>query len=97
MRAIVSIFISSIALVLFFVSYIGFINQNINLNQYPKVSGIVSKKGTILSHHGSDYFYLLLKGSNKKLIVYRSSKHYDDLINKVQVNDSIVVYTKKKH
>jgi len=95
MRTIISIFISLIALVLFFVSYVGFINQNINLNQYSKVNGIVAEKGIELNNHDSDNFFLSLKNSNKKLTVYRFSKKYNDLMKKVKVDDSIVVYTKK--
>lgn len=94
-RAIISIFFSLVSLLLFLASYIGFINQNIDLNRYTKVSGVIAKKGIELSSHGSDNFFLSLKNSNKKLIVYRFSKNYDDLMDKIKVDDSIVVYTQK--
>lgn len=95
MRVIISIVISVIALLFFFVSYIGFINQNINLNKYSKVSGVISEKGMELNNHRPDNFFLSLKDSNKILTVYRFSKKYDDLMDKINVDDTIVVYTKE--
>jgi len=94
-RTLISIFIFLLSLWILFFSYISFTKQNIELNEYSKVSSVVKEKGLDLNNNGSECFYLLLKDYNKKLGVYRYSKKYQDLINKIKVDDSIVVYFKK--
>ena len=94
-RTIISIFYFLLSLLVLFVSYISFTKQNIELNEYSKVSSVVKEKGLDLNRNGTECFYLLLQDYNKKLGVYRYSKKYQDLINKIKVDDSVVVYFKK--
>lgn len=88
------IFLSSF--IYFFLAYIGFTKQNIDLNSCNKTVGIIADKG-IDKHYGSkgrksDVFFIRLENMAMKLGVYRMSRNYEDLLQKTNIGDLVTVY-----
>ncbi len=82
----------------FFLAYIGFENQNIDLNQFQQYENIITDKGIDIHYDSkggeSDVFYISLKGLDEDLGIYRMSKNYDDLLAKFKVGEKVKVYYK---
>jgi len=92
----VAIFLSSF--LYFFLAYIGFTKQNIDLTKCDKTIGIIEDKG-IDKHYGSkgrksDVFFIQLDNLDMKLGIYRMSRDYKDLLSKVSIGDLVTVYYK---
>jgi hypothetical protein len=95
-RTLASIFLFLSSFIYFFLAYIGYKKQHINLNDYDKTESVIIDKG-IEYRHGSkgrksQCFYILLRESFKKLGVYRMSKDYQDLLRKFNIGDTVTVY-----
>ena len=87
------------SLIYFFLAYIGFKNQNINLKKLNKHSGYVESRGLDF-HYGSKgrkskVFFIKLSDLAEKVGVYRMSKDYEDLYQQIDENDYLTVYLKK--
>jgi hypothetical protein len=89
------LFLSSF--IYFFLAYVGFKKQNINLTDYEKLTSKVIDKG-IDYRHGSKgrlskcFFVYLDNLRNQKLGVYRSNEKYADLEKSILIGDSVKVY-----
>ncbi|ESU24971.1 hypothetical protein FSS13T_18690 [Flavobacterium saliperosum S13] len=83
----------------FFLAYIGFKKQNINLNQVDKITSQVENRGIDYRHGSkgrkSKVFYIKLKDLDEKVGVYRMSKNYNDLISAINIQDILTVYYEK--
>ena len=86
-RTLISVFFFFLSFLLFFNTYLGFTKQNINLNDYNKIESSIIKKGI-----ESGCFFVSLKGLDQKLGVYRYTKNYEDLLNRLEIGDTIIVY-----
>jgi len=88
--------LSLLILLFSFSLFIGLERQNIDLNNADKITGIVENRGIDLKYGSkgipSDVFYIKLKGVDKKLGVYRISKNYDALFQKINVGDTLTLY-----
>ncbi len=80
----------------FFLAYIGFKKQNIQLSDYDHITSVISDNGTGYRYDSkgkkSACFYLQLEDVDKKLGVYRMSKNYKDLLDKFTNGDTVTVY-----
>ena len=81
----------------FFLAYIGFKKQDINLKDYEKLTGKLIDKGIDFRYGSkgrkSECFYIYLDNlRNQKLGVYRFSKDYKDLENSFDIGDSVTVF-----
>ena len=80
----------------FFLAYIGFKKQNIDLNNYTKNESVIIDKGLgyRIGSKGkkSQCFYIQLKDNDKKLGVYRMKKDYSDLLAKFNIGDTVTAY-----
>lgn len=84
------------SILFFFLAYIGYEKRNIDLSKQDKFESIIIDKG-INIHYGSkgqksDIFFISLKNLDKDLGVYRMSKNYNDLLQKVNIGDKVKVY-----
>ena len=79
-------------------TYIGYDNQKVNLNDYRTYENIVTEKGTGLRYDNrkknSKVFYVKIKDLDKKVGVYRMFKNYDKLLNDINIGDKLKVYYK---
>ncbi len=79
----------------FFLAYVGYKEQNINLKDCDVSESVIIDKG-IDYRHGTKgparCFYILLEGSEKKLGVYRMLKDYQDLLVKFNIGDTVTAY-----
>lgn len=95
-RTLSSIFLFLTSFIYFFLAYIGFKKQNIDLNNYSKTENVIIDKGIDyrIGSKGrkSQCFYILLKDNDKKLGVYRMNKDYSDLLAKFNVGDTVTAY-----
>jgi len=93
-----SILFASSSILYFFLAYIGFSKQNIDLTTKANYENFVTDKG-IGTRYGSngnksEVFYITLKDLDEKLGVYRMTKNYDDLLNKINIGEKVSVYYK---
>lgn len=93
-----SILFASTSLLYFFLAYIGCEDQNIDLKRTKKYTNVITNKGVGI-HYGSKgrqsfVFFIELKYLEQKLGIYRKSKNYDDLLEKVNVGDTVKVFFK---
>lgn len=72
-------------------SFIGYDNQKINLEDFTKYESIVTKKGVGIE---SKVFYLKMNGLEKKIGVYRMFRNYDKLLQDIEVGDQLKIYYK---
>jgi len=94
-----SILIGLTSVIYFFLVYKGYKNQNLDLSKFDQYENILIKKG-IGIHYGSkgkqsNVFFISIKGLEEDLGIYRISKEYDDLLEKVTIGDNVKVYYKK--
>jgi len=80
----------------FFFAYKGLKRQNINLDNYTVIKSTIVDKG-VDYHYGSKgrkslSFYIRLKGTNKNIGVYRMTKNYEDLLDKLTIGDTVTAY-----
>lgn len=95
-RLINSIISGLFSLLFFFLAYIGYEKQNINLSKQDQFESIIIDKGVDF-HHGSKgqkskVFFISLKNLDENLGIYRMSKNYNDLLQKVNIGDKVKVY-----
>ena len=93
------IFATMLSILMFFLAFKGYRNQNINLNKVGEYEGYVASSGEIIdaSHKQQVVvFYLKLEGLPETLGVYRSNKNYRDLLEKIKTKDFLKVYYKIK-
>ena len=91
-----SILFASTSILYFFLAYIGYGKQNIDLSKYVQYENEIIDKGIDI-HYGSKgrkskVFYISLKDLDEELGIYRMSKEYEDLLNKVNIGDKVKVY-----
>lgn len=91
-----SILFASTSILYFFLAYIGYGKQNLDLSKYAQYENIIIDKGIDI-HYGSkgrksNVFYISLKDLDEDLGIYRMSKEYEDLLKKVNVGDKVKVY-----
>lgn len=95
-RTLSSIFLFLTSFIYFFLAYIGFKKQNIDLKNYSKTESIIIDKGVDyrIGSKGrkSQCFYILLKDHDKKLGVYRMNKDYSNLLAKFNIGDTVTAY-----
>jgi hypothetical protein len=94
-----SILFASTSILYFFLAYIGYGKQNIDLSKYAQYENVITDKGIDI-HYGSkgkesNVFFISLKGLDEDLGVYRMSQNYKDLLEKVNVGDKIKVHYKE--
>ena len=94
-----SILFASTSVIYFFLAYIGYEDQNLDLSKCDQYENIVTDKG-IGIHYGSrgrksNVFFLSLKNLDEDLGIYRMSKNYNDLLEKINVGDRVKVYYRK--
>ena len=94
-----SVLLASTSLIYFFLAYLGYKEQNLDLSDYDRYENIITHKG-IGIHHGSrgrksNVFCISLEGLDEKLGIYRMSRKYNDLLEKVNVGDRVKVYYRK--
>jgi hypothetical protein len=85
-----------LSVIFFFVAYIGYEKQHIDLSACDQFEGVIIDKG-IDVHYGSKghkakVFYISLKDLNEDLGIYRISRNYDDLLKKLTIGDRVKVY-----
>jgi len=91
----VSILIALTSLIYFFLAYAGFLEQNIDLSNYAQYEGVITARGIDIRHGSSNeakVFFLTMRELKEKLGIYRMSKKYDDLLEKINVGDRVKVY-----
>lgn len=96
-----SILFASTSILYFFLAYIGYGKQNLDLTKYAQYENVITDKG-IGIHYGSkgrksNVFYLSLNGLDENLGVYRMSKEYDDLLKKIKIGERVKVYYQKSN
>ncbi|WP_262148451.1 hypothetical protein [Chryseobacterium foetidum] len=96
-----SILFASTSILYFFLGYIGYGKQNLDLTKYAQYENVITDKG-IGIHYGSkgrksNVFYLSLNGLDENLGVYRMSKEYDDLLKKIKIGERVKVYYQKSN
>ena len=84
------------SLLFFFLAYIGYKKSNIDLSKQNKLESIILNKGIDI-HHGSigkksNVFFISLKNLDENLGIYRMSKNYNDLLQKINIGDKVKVY-----
>lgn len=94
-----SILFASTSILYFFIAYIGYGKQNLDLSECNQYENVITDKGIDI-HYGSkgvesNVFYISLKNLDEDLGIYRMSKEYDDLLEKVNIGDKVKVYYKK--
>lgn len=82
----------------FFMAYIGFKNQNIDLSTLSQHNGVVEKVG-LTYKKGSKFrkilvFFVDLNGLDQRLGIFRKDKDYLDLFQNISQGDEIKVYYK---
>lgn len=87
---------ASTSILYFFLAYIGYGKQNLDLSKYTQYENIIIDKGIDI-HYGSkgrksNVFYISLKDLDEDLGIYRMSKEYEDLLKKLNVGDKVKVY-----
>ncbi len=91
-----SILFGTTSIIYFFLAYIGFSKQNIDLSKYQQYENIIIDKGIDIHYsskgHESDVFYISLKGLDEDLGIYRMSKNYTDLLEQLNIGDKVTVY-----
>lgn len=91
-----SILFGSTSILYFFLAYIGYGKQNIDLSKYVQYENIIIDKGIDIHYGGkgreSDVFFISLKELNEDLGIYRMSKKYTDLLEKLNIGDKVKVY-----
>jgi len=99
-HATMAIIISMPCLLWGLVIWMGFMNQNIDLNHLNKFEGEVIDRGTTIRKAkrirdpDASVFFVNVRGLNQTLGIYRMSGNYSDLIEKINPGDSITVYYK---
>ena len=82
-----------------FLIRVGINKQNIDLLKLDNLKSIVENRGTDfrLGSKGrkTKVFFIKLEDLDKRLGIYRMSYTYDDLINKINVGDTLNVYYKQ--
>ena len=91
-----SILFASTSILYFFLAYIGYGKQTIDLSQKATYENIITNID-IGIHYGSkgrqsEVFYIMLKDLDEKLGIYRMSKNYDDLIDRLNVGEKVKVH-----
>jgi len=79
----------------FFLAYIGFSHQLLDIKTLDRFSGRVIERGVAdrKSHKNtSSVFYVTIEGLSETLGIYRMEKDYSGLIDKIQPGDTITVY-----
>ncbi|SKB64362.1 hypothetical protein SAMN05660477_00452 [Soonwooa buanensis] len=91
-----SILFASTSLLYFLLAYIGYGKQNLDLSEYSQYQNTIINKGIGIHYESkgrkSQVFYIALNNLDEKLGIYRMSKNYDDLLDKIKIGDSIKVY-----
>lgn len=91
-----SILFGLTSIIYFFLAYIGYGKQNLDLSKYTQYENIVIDKGIDIHYSSkgkeSDVFFISIEGLNEDLGIYRMSKNYDDLLKKINIGDTIKVY-----
>ncbi len=83
----------------FFVAYLGYEDQHIDLKALRSFTGPVSDYGEAVRKSGKNrplVFYVDLKGLEQRLGVYRMSKEYGSIINQLNIGDTLTVYYKEQ-
>jgi len=95
-RTLNSFFLFLTSFIYFFLAYVGFKKQNLNLTNYDKITSVIVDKGIDYRYgskgNKSKCFYIQLGDTDRKLGVYRMSKNYDDLLDKFIIGDTVTVY-----
>ena len=91
-----SILFASTSILYFFLAYIGYGKQNLDLSKYAQYENVIIDKGIDI-HYGSkgrksNVFYISLKDLDEDLGIYRMSKEYEDLLKKVNIGEKVKVY-----
>ena len=77
-----SILFASTSILYFFLAYIGYGKQNIDLTEIANYENVITNKGIGIRYGSkgkeSEVFFIKLKGLEEKLGIYRMSKNYDD-------------------
>jgi hypothetical protein len=93
-----SILFALTSILYFFLAYIGYTKQNIDLTTKAQHENYVTSKGIGIRYGSkgrtSNVFYMTLKDLEEKIGVYRMSKDYSDLLSKINVGDKLRVYYK---
>lgn len=95
-RLIKSILFALTSIIYFFLAYIGYEKQNLNLCDYTQYENIVTNKG-ITTHYKDErskanVFFISLMGMKEQLGIYRMTGNYEDLSEKIIIGDKIKVY-----
>jgi len=94
-----SIFFASTSILYFILACSGYEKQNLDLTKYAQYENVVTDKG-IDFHYGrygrkSNVFYISLDGLDEDLGIYRMSKKYDDLLEKINIGENVKVFYQK--
>jgi len=98
-RKISAVLIFLTSFIYFGLAYKGYKRQGTPLTGYDKITSIIEDKGTDYRYgkNRSQCFYIRLRGSDKKLGVYRMSRAYDDLLDQFQIGDTVTAYFRDNH
>lgn len=92
-RKILELFFTFLGFLLFsIVAFIGFDNSNKKLIEYESNESKVIEKGVVNSERESKIFFFKILNSNENFRVYRFTKKYSDLENKIKIGETIKVY-----
>ena len=76
--------------------FAGIKGSNINLNKTDIISGVVEDRGIDLhhdhKHRSTKVFFIKIKGKDKKFGVYHTFRNYENLLNNINIGDSVKVY-----
>jgi hypothetical protein len=84
----------------FALAYKGYKDQNVDLKTLKTYTGQISSFGETIRTSGkyrTKVFYVDIDGLEQRLGVYRMSRNYEPILNKLNTGDIITVYYKKQH
>jgi len=96
-----SILFASTSILYFFLAYIGYGKQNLDLTKYAQYENVIIDKGIGIYYGNkgskSNVFFLSLNGLDEDLGIYRMSREYDDLLKKIKIGERVKVYYQKSN
>jgi hypothetical protein len=84
----------------FFLAYKGYKDQKIDIRKLKTFTGQVNSFGETIRKSGKNrpkVFYVDIDGLEQRLGVYRMSRNYESIINKINTGDIITVYYKDQN
>ena len=84
----------------FFLAFKGFKDQSIDLTTLKKYTGQINSVGETIRKSGKNrpkVFYVQLEGLEQRLGVYRMSRNYESILNKLNAGDTITAYYKDQN